>query len=1041
MALSAGSHSTDTMFDFFEDRADTTANTVEPVDKDGREDKSSHQPEHNTQTLTAMYMGTSDPTKSSGREVTDISFQSIEEVIELAGDSNGTPEIELVDGNSGSLKVEQLGEKIGSPETHSQKLQPTEYKNVSLEKEDHSHRNGTLSVISLLSNISLSENKQNEETMSTHKSHTGESGSTSASLSEMGGITNERDASDTMGLDILPQDTVADTQENSSKKTPVIENELSFSLLKTETIYQKSHHKTFMRNPPSASNLQEMKEGVDFLNKDETKAPGHSNTESGERRLANEPEVHVEKDEADSFAISPLPSVKSRKDLDFSWLTTENDVMTAKSTINTASRPNSNRDPDLSWLTGDKDTQKSESETILLSESQQNTSFSWLKSDGDVDVAESELKIGERNLSRTKSKEEDFSWLTRDKETEVTGSASVMISSSSNPNEAKKEMSWLRSEKDTLKTKSTTDLSPTSSPGESLILPSTETNEKPDSGWLFEKETDQSLSRLHFQDCSPRSSPTEKLSTSKDTKTKRRCDSNAHSESEREFEDILTTDKTSNENTVEPEQNMFSENRGEPEQKILINTKDLNFDFMEKERIEDDTPAHVPTRGATTVSMSQSPSSVHQADTLNVEDKQTESDTQQQHSSKPLTLTTNKDTGPSKVSEAIHSAVALFHHEKGATHIGVSKPAGKQRKKSVHQNGYKQANIRKKTSKINKITTGTIAGSGIKDNVLKNQNMKRVEISKSKNSQKELPGVKVNVESYDKARSKKTKKHKEVETRGKESKNDNGNSNQAVGYQLPVESSGSSDGQTSTMASSDTIIKIDNMSSCSLAYEDDFEEDTRSVKSAASSKAGFDSDLQKKGEHLFPYSSSPYGGIYSAYARQPKQLIRSDNVKFPKINAFNPVQLTSGQISFSEQIFSAAVKRKRKSKKKEIYLKDSYENKASSESDSKPEISLRKNERVPVSLKAEAVYRKGRLEIAVVDDRQALSEGANMDVRITVLHKHLNGLQAVRNRPRNLPKLNFAANRDVLNHRAAFPPFNTYTDKHASERFRQAFGM
>ena len=94
---------------------------------------------------------------------------------------------------------------------------------------------------------------------------------------------------------------------------------------------------------------------------------------------------------------------------------------------------------------------------------------------------------------------------------------------------------------------------------------------------------------------------------------------------------------------------------------------------------------------------------------------------------------------------------------------------------------------------------------------------------------------------------------------------------------------------------------------------------------------------------------------------------------------------------------------------------------------------------VPRFLKAHALYKNGQLEVTVTDENKSLPEKGNIDIRITVLHKHINNGMHTRTKRRSFSKLNFAPNRDVLKQRAQHPPMNTYIDEEQSERFRKQF--
>jgi hypothetical protein len=111
--------------------------------------------------------------------------------------------------------------------------------------------------------------------------------------------------------------------------------------------------------------------------------------------------------------------------------------------------------------------------------------------------------------------------------------------------------------------------------------------------------------------------------------------------------------------------------------------------------------------------------------------------------------------------------------------------------------------------------------------------------------------------------------------------------------------------------------------------------------------------------------------------------------------------------------------------------------------------------RVPVRLKAEAIYRDGQLEISVTGNERGAPAADNMAVKITVVHKFPGGKQANRTgaqkrsqyskrygvtKSRKDWKKEGPSNRHVIKHRAVYGQFNTHVDNEASDRYMQYFG-
>lgn len=96
--------------------------------------------------------------------------------------------------------------------------------------------------------------------------------------------------------------------------------------------------------------------------------------------------------------------------------------------------------------------------------------------------------------------------------------------------------------------------------------------------------------------------------------------------------------------------------------------------------------------------------------------------------------------------------------------------------------------------------------------------------------------------------------------------------------------------------------------------------------------------------------------------------------------------------------------------------------------------------RVPVVLKAEAMYNNGELEITVRDDRNRCPQ--NVDIKITVVHgvpkKRVNSKFAAYSVVPRFPGI-FALDRDVVKHRAMRPAFNTRINPEAVERYGRIF--
>ncbi|XP_069129072.1 dentin sialophosphoprotein-like [Argopecten irradians] len=1178
MALPPGSQSRDSMFDFFDDKADRTVDTGEHASSGEPEDKPVRQIVKDTEKLSDISIGT------SGRQPTDISFRSIEEVIEQESNSTDTPEISKLDeSNYVPDEVSLPGRRTGPPKVNQNsentldnlKFRSPIQRNVAPAEDD------SLSVFSLLSNISLTENKSDQRAEKKLDSNI-------ASQSEAKPATNKQDE-----LDLF--ENIVDTNNDSSQEPSLdIERELSFSWLKSEPANRKSSPP--IQREKSASPFKSQNKNIDFGLFDSDDDGDRYKTKAESVSVASDTRSQKEGNE-DSVRKSSIPLVdnKSKDNM-------ESDLHTA-GTNETSNGGRADSMQDLSWLTGDKESRRK------LTEPQKDREFSWLKTDTAVNGSESESKLGEQNTRETEPQNNsNVSWLQSNRNvkdsrmSEITNITShsyeaadeiglglnkpsdmdvganegVDVTShhskevdklnldpdktimdvnsnlkegtekvDSNPNdkanelklnqtktineleadpnaatreensepsegireldfsvseeraqldesnfnEAQKDVNsdhnvgmreldiasseptaeldtrpneiekneefapsaagkdvncvpneginevdsdlnksmedldfvWLKSKQETVKAGSISDLSLKSS---QCVTPQLPTNKattvaKHTVGWSEEKK-DTALAR------STSDKQVNGMCSSSDTPTPTENNATSHRGNDVSIGSVRNVPK---------EDDTSHDKSGGKEQDFLGQMNDLNFDFMAEEKVENKNDTPVVNRDATPSSLTASPASSKQnADLPSVDNNKTEFDMKQSQSNGSLTPSQNKSAGSSEVTDAIHSAVALFHDEKDPSNVVSSKSTKKQKKKTKRQNGFHQcADMQKKTANTHKKAMAINDRSEQKKETKpKVQNTKRQDIGKGKNSSG------LNIGSKEKGKQKASKQKTDSESQ--RSKDDNGNSSKAVGNDNSAQSLESSDRLQSTTESSDTIIKIDDVLSHSFAYEDDFEDDARSVKSMSSSKSYLTSDSQRKGPPALTYSSTPYGSVYTAYERQTKHPVGNQNVRFPKINTLKPVQLTSGQSSFSEQSFSTVAKKKRKAKKNPPYSQDSYEFKAASDPDSKPEIILRKAGKVPVSLKAEAVYQKGRLEIAVVDERKRLSEDPNMDVRITVLHKHLDSFPFVKKRPKKLPKLNFATNRDILNHRAAYPPFNTYVDEQASERFKQTFG-
>lgn len=105
---------------------------------------------------------------------------------------------------------------------------------------------------------------------------------------------------------------------------------------------------------------------------------------------------------------------------------------------------------------------------------------------------------------------------------------------------------------------------------------------------------------------------------------------------------------------------------------------------------------------------------------------------------------------------------------------------------------------------------------------------------------------------------------------------------------------------------------------------------------------------------------------------------------------------------------------------------------------------------IPMQLRSNAWYRDGKLEVEVMCDDRLNYSSDPLEVKVTFVHKHLYSSKL---RQPTAYKTNFwkkpdkiqnwiaaPTNRDIIQQRALWPPFNTHVDPEASERHVKIFG-
>ena len=242
----------------------------------------------------------------------------------------------------------------------------------------------------------------------------------------------------------------------------------------------------------------------------------------------------------------------------------------------------------------------------------------------------------------------------------------------------------------------------------------------------------------------------------------------------------------------------------------------------------------------------------------------------------------------------------------------------------------------------------------------------------------------------------------------------------------------------------EAIIHVDNVQSDVKSASSSYESHTYGSESKSRSYHGSKESLMGRLDSS-PYLSSYPSGGFSTNS--------SSRLTLPSINTSGQVQLTTGS-KFTKSTSERSATNGRRTKTliakankvakrlrqqahaPDILTIDTPPTEQSQEFVEKP--------KVPVNLKAAALMRNGQLEISVIDDKNGVPDSGNVNIKITLVHKTVGG----KNRGHaKLRKKNFKCSfhnnidRDVLRHRAMYPPFNTHTKQEASERHNQFYGL